>query len=89
MAVDNTVTTRNLIFYGVVFAFALYFLLRVRTPEAIQVLREKASLLVPPLPPPLDHGVDARLEWGQRPVPASKLLRQAPGRYISISLGRI
>ena len=33
------------------------------------------------MPPLLEHGVDARIEWNSDPVPETRLIRHAPGGY--------
>jgi len=86
----TTLASRNIVLYGLAFAFVFYVLLHFSSPGTTQVLQNKAFFWngatnstpgyeVPPLPPTLEHGVDARLEWDNDPVPESKLLRQAPG----------
>ncbi len=90
----STLASRATILYCVVFVSVLYVILYVRPPGTVRALREKASFwngripstqeYVPPLPPTLEHGVDARLEWDDAQVPKSKLLRQAPGWCIPV-----
>ena len=92
----SALTTRKILF-GFLLVFFFYILLHLSSPETIRVLREKTSFWndkadlsidngIPLLPPPLQHGVDARLEWDTQPVPESKLLRHAPGVFIVMKL---
>src|SRR5688500_3270898 len=78
--------SRRPLLFGALAAVTLYTLYHLSSTESAQSIR--STLLSTPsstsstfdLPvPPLEHGVDARLEWDNGPVPQTRIVRQANG----------
>lgn len=80
-------TTRRNLFLGVLALSGIFLLFRLSLTDTAASLKDKFMSKHTPdpndfltnLPPPLEHGLDARLEWDGRSVPESVLVRHVPG----------
>jgi hypothetical protein len=79
-----TATQRNYLL-GALFVVGTFLVLQFNTPGASRGLESIFAPKLAPenslldMPPLLEHGVDARIEWNSDPVPETRLIRHAPG----------